>query len=147
MSKAFRWDDGAARVESLRGKISAGVERFRSESYRSATLPGAVSMADYIAGKPKPVIARRRTDDTVKGRGKVQRLVLNASASGAIGASVLERRGAAVMALADAIEKRGGRVEIVVALGIRQGVDQLHAYVTVKRASQRLNLNSVAFAM
>lgn len=147
MGKVFRWDEGAAQVDAMRSAINLGIEKFRSETYRSATLPGAVSMPDYIAGHPKPVVARRRTTEKHKGAGKVVRLVINPSASGAIDKAVLMRRGAAVMALAEAIEKRGGRVEIVARSGVKSGHTSTAMEVLIKSAGTRLNLHSVAFAL
>jgi len=147
MAKVFRWDEGAAQVTAMRAQLNLGIERFRSESYRSAQLPGAVSMADYIARRPKPVIARRRTDEKAKGHGKVVRIVVNPSASAAIDGEVIMRRGAAVMALAEAIEKRGGRVEILMRYGVTSGDTQGQYETVIKRAGVALNLNTVAFAM
>jgi hypothetical protein len=148
-AKVFRWDEGAERVQAMRAKISAGVERFKVETYRSAQLPGVVVMDDYIKGKPRPVIALRKSQDKLPNAGKVVRLAINAFASGSVSTEVLITRGAAVMALADAIEKRGGKVEVVIryTAGNRSGSTKVNYEVTVKRAGQNLNLNSVAFAM
>lgn len=148
-AKVFRWDEGAALVQAMRAKISAGVERFKVETYRSAQLPGVVVMDDYIKGKPRPVIALRKSQEKLPNAGKVVRLAINAFASGSVDTEVLITRGAAVMALADAIEKRGGKVEIVIRFttGNRTGSQLVNYEVTVKRPGQALNLNSVAFAM
>ena len=148
MAKVFRWDEGAARVQAMRSKISAGVERFRIETYRSAQLPGVVVMDDYIKGKPRPVIALKKSQEKLPNAGKVVRIVVNAFASGGVEPEVLELRGAAVMALADAIEKRGGKCEIVIRFTTKgKHRHQVNYSITVKRPGQNLNLNSVAFAM
>ena len=72
---------------------------------------------------------------------------MNLACSAAISNTSLEARGAAVLAMVDAIEASGYACEVVVGSHSQVGRNTYDYKVTVKRAGDKLNLNSVAFAM
>lgn len=145
---AFNWPEGARRIESIRARVALKNQRARQVTRMREAGPGVVSMGAFMAGHPQP-FATREADPrrTRKGKGKVVRIVLNAVVSSGVSRRAIEQRGGAVLALADALTQAGRQVEIQVGMANRVGVNAIDYMVTVKKAEQRLNLNSVAFAI
>jgi len=77
------------------------------------------------------------------------RIVLNACVSWNVSPEVLQARGAAVAALASALELAGRRTEIVVAAAIdaKVGKGHLETYFPAKREGEPLQLDQLAFSV
>jgi predicted RNA binding protein YcfA (HicA-like mRNA interferase family) len=145
---AFNWTDGVRRMSKIRADIAQG-KQWRKVIYRRPNMPGSLIMGDYLAGHPEPYAAiRRKPDDNARrGKSPVIKVFVNLACSAAISNSALEARGAAVLAMTDAIEAAGYAAEVVVGSHSQVGRNTYDYRITVKRAGDKLNVNSVAFAM
>lgn len=145
---AFHWPEGVERIENVKARISLKSQRVMQQVEMREAGPGVLSMGHYLAGHPQPYMALVDSERVASGSGAVVKILMNISVSSAISKEVIERRGAAVLALVAALEQTGRRVEIVVGTGGRGQRNWTHDYrVTVKKAQAKLNLNSVAFAL
>jgi len=145
---AFNWPEGVKRMSKIRADIAMG-KQWRKVIYRRPNMPGSLIMGDYLAGHPEPYAAiRRKPDDNArKGKSPVIKVFINLACSAAIRNDALEARGAAVLAMVDAIESAGYAAEVVVGSHSQVGRNTYDYKITVKRAGDKLNVNSVAFAM
>jgi hypothetical protein len=145
---AFNWQDGVQRMSKIRANIAMG-KQWRKVIYRRPNMPGSLMMGDYLAGHPEPYAAiKRKPDDNArKGKSPVVKVFVNLACSASISNDALEARGAAVLALVDAIEAAGYAAEVVVGSHSKVGRNTYDYRVAVKRAGDKLALNSVAFAM
>ena len=77
------------------------------------------------------------------------RIVLNACVAAHVGTEVLQAKGAAVAALAQALERAGKRVEIVVAAAIEAVATSSHleTYFPAKREDEPMQLDQLAFSV
>lgn len=146
---AFSWAEGAKRIEKMRSKIAIKGQAPRNIAALAEQGPGVISMASYVQGHPQPWVVLRKGQQMRRGQAKVVKILVNSTFSAGIKGTVVERRGAAILALADSLERAGRRVEITLAMpngggGATEGVEYR---VIVKRASERLNLQSLAFAV
>jgi hypothetical protein len=145
---AFNWPEGVAQVEEMKARIALASQRTRTKVVAREAGPGVLSMGKFIAGHPQPYMSLVPDSRVRRGKGKVVRIAINSAVGGYVSTDVIMKRGAAVLALSQALEQTGHRVEIMVGdstSGQRNSV--YHFRVTVKRAEQKLNLNSVAFAV
>ena len=145
---AFNWPEGVKRMSAVRANIAQG-KAWRKTVYRRPNMPGSLMMGDYLIGHPEPYAAiRRKPENTMrKGKTPVVRVFVNLACSAGISNTSLEARGAAVLAMVDAIEAAGYSAEVVVGAHSGKGSASYDFRVMVKRASDKLNLNSVAFAL
>jgi hypothetical protein len=137
------WADGAARVQKRRAAIGKMVHGASHAVQYARRGPGALSMERYQNGHPRPygVLVE------VKGKPKVVRILVNVCVSAVVSSERIERRGAAVCALVDALESNGRTVELSIVSAHETGYAIPTYYATIKRAGARLNLSSVAFAV
>lgn len=147
-SFAFKWDDGVKRMSKIRSQIAMGKE-WRKVIYRRPNMPGSLMMGDYLQGHPEPYAAIKRKPDqnARKGKSPVVKIFINTACSAAISNATLEARGAAILAMTDAIESAGYSAEVVVGSRSSRNRNVYDYRVMVKRGGDKLNLNSVAFAM
>lgn len=145
---AFNWADGVARIEHIKAAIQMKSQRTRKVAVAREAGPGVVSMGKFLAGHPQPYMNLEDSGRVAKGKGKIVKVVFNYCVSGGIAKEIIESRGAAMLALVAALEQAGRRVEIVAAFAVAGARNSRIEYaVTVKRPQQKLNLNSVAFAL
>jgi hypothetical protein len=140
------WPEGLARVEAIRANISAVVARELTRPAWAFDVAGAVpDVARYLAGEPENMLTP--CEETAPAR--IVRLVVNLTASCNITADAMYQRGAAALALVDAIESTGARVEIAAADCIRsRSTDNMRALVvTLKRAEDHAEPDRLAFAL
>lgn len=133
------WVDGARRINRRRAAISALTEGEGNTVLYKRRGPGALSSTRYIQGHPRPYLCVEKTPAPKR----AVRILVNVCQSGGVSPESIERRGAAVCSLVDALEANGRTVEVVTVAP--------HGYATyfctVKRSGQRLNLPSLAFAL
>jgi hypothetical protein len=144
---AFNWPEGAERVNALRAKVSLGNIRKEKEVLATRKAPGRIDMGRAMMGHPyafQRVIDSDR--DTTGSSRNVVDIVLNACVSAFVSTDTIEARGAAMLALAEALEQRGKRVRITVGMANESGCG-IEYKIVVKQPGQPLNLNSVAFAV
>lgn len=145
---AFNWREGVERINKVRARIALANQRNRKRAVSREVGPGVLSMGHYLSGHPQPYVCLEDDDRQAKGKGKVVRILVNIQASAMVDTETIERRGAAMLAAIDALEQSGRRVELTLVaaiVGKRGGRSEY--YVTLKKAQQKLNLNSVAFAV
>lgn len=144
---AFNWPDGADRVNKLRAKVSLGNIRKEKTVVPIRKAPGRIDMGRVMQGHPYAFQRVLDSDrDTVGASRNVVDIVLNACVSAGVQPKVIEARGAAMLALAEALEQRGKRVRITVGMA-NDGGCGIDYKIVVKQPGQPLNLNSVAFAV
>jgi hypothetical protein len=149
------WADGADAIRKMLRPMSRAVaERtFHRVPNFAATRPGALHMGRYVIGHPKPFLTAYEVEETTPRRGgKVVHIVMNGTASAFVERSIMERRGAAVAALVDTLERAGKRVELDLVLCARParvggGSRQMQTWVRIKNAGDPVNLENLAFAI
>jgi hypothetical protein len=140
------WPEGLASVEAIRANVSAVVARELTRAAWTFDVAGAVpDVARYLAGEPENMLTP--CEETAPAR--IVRLVVHMGASASITAAAMYKRGAAALALVDAIENTGARVEIVVASchESRASGNRRALVVTVKRAEDHTEPDRLAFAL
>lgn len=145
---AFNWKDGVKRMSAIRADIAMG-KQWRKVMARRPNRPGALLMGDYLAGHPEPFATIQRKPDSNgrKGKSPVVKVFINLACSAAISNKSLEARGSAVLAMVDAIESAGYAAEVIVGSHSQVGRETYDYRIKVKAAHEKLNVNSVAFAM
>lgn len=144
------WKEGAETINKLRASIKPKGLNPRSYVRRSVVGPGTFNMGAIVQGRPDAYVQLRKTNEIQHGKGKIIRIVENVVVSGGIRPEVIEMRGAAMVALADSLESQGRRCEIILAMGTSfdyQGKAVRETFITVKKASDRVNIPKLAFAM
>jgi hypothetical protein len=133
-------------VDAIRANVSAVVARELTRPAWAFDVAGAVpDVARYLAGEPENMLTP--CEETAPAR--VVRLVVNICASADITAAAMYKRGAAALAMVDAIESTGARVEIAVANchQSRASGNRRAVVVTVKRAEDHAEPDRLAFAL
>lgn len=147
---AHGWDEGARQVEARKVAVRASVGTASRREVRMREVgPGTLSMGAYLSGHPQPYVTLNNRNVARRGKGKIVRIRVNFTASGAVPTSIITRRGGAVCALIEALEAAGRRVELTAVVSVKgttQGSKWI-ARIMVKRAEQRLNLPVVAYAL
>lgn len=144
---AFNWPEGANRVNALKAKVSLGNVRKAKTIVATRKAPGRIDMGRVMQGHPYGFQRVTDSDADTKGSSRnVVDILINACVSSGVNAKVIEERGAAMLALAEALEQRGKRVRITVGMANRSGCG-IDYRIVVKQPGQPLNLNSVAFAV
>jgi len=147
---AVGWPDGLARVDAIRAEISQHVNRQLTALGWQYDVAGALpDVARYLAGDPENML--NPTAEPAPRR--VVRVVVSMSASCKVNADVLYQRGAVAVALVDALETCGTRVDVVVAHchSASSNPDNLAntraLAVTVKGAEDAADVDRLAFAL
>ena len=117
-----------------------------TEFKRSEEDGVGVDVDSYLLGEPDCLL--RPVEVTPPGSESV-RIVLNACVAWNVAPAILQAKGAAVVALASALEKAGRRVEIVVAAGIdaKLTCGHLETYFPAKQEDEPLQLDQLAFTV
>lgn len=144
------WREGAELIAPMFAALTAKVESkilVQTPAY-APVGPGTLDMGRYLMGHPAPYMVWEdsyESDDSPSGR--IVHIVLNMTTSANIDKRVMFRKGAAVAALVDVLERAGRRVELDAAIcESRQGMGA-RASVTVrlKGASDALEIEQLAF--
>lgn len=140
------WPDGLAMIESL----TAQIEKYSGSYVKKPEIQWDVAgdFADaglFVTGVPECM--GFFTETIAPGAGKVLRILANLSTSCGVSTDAMMRRGAAAVALADALENAGRSCEIIVATDQRYNGDTLINLVPVKRAGEAIELDRLAFIL
>jgi hypothetical protein len=143
------WADGVTRVRPLADAIFAHVADkvfVRQPDWTYAG--GAVNVGRYVAGHPKAFNTWTMEPRTVDGS-KIIRILYNTGASARVEAGMMFNRGAAAIALVDALERSGRRVQVDVVNRVenKTGTHTMTIWGRLKEASDPTNLNVLAFAL
>jgi hypothetical protein len=143
----YGWPENTRRLRELAASITDDVvQRVRITEFRRSEEDGiGVDLDCYLAGEPDCLL--RLHEQPAPGCESV-RIVLNACAAAHVGTEMLQAKGAAVAALAQALERAGKRVEIVVAAAIDGvGSSHLETYFPAKREDEPMQLDQLAFSV
>lgn len=142
------WPEGRERVERIRARIVDRVtSRMRVTEYEATVAGPIFDLGAYLQDDPEFMLVPVERETTDTNNGPVVRVLINLSASSSVDPDIITRRGAATLALADALERAGKRVEIVATFGASRGTARAMQYVTVKRSGDYLNVDAAAFAL
>jgi hypothetical protein len=143
------WEEGVARVRPLAEAIFAHVADkvfVRQPDWTYAG--GAVNVGRFVAGHPMAFNTWTNEPRTADGS-KIIRIVYNTGASARVDAATMFNRGAAAIALVDALGRSGRRVQVDVVSRVRNsdGTRTMTIWGRLKEAGDPLNLNVLAFAL
>lgn len=145
----YGWHDIRADIDATLSQITprlAEVTRRRITRSRSVA-GGAVNVARLLSGDPRCMTRTRLTAQPTTG--PLIRILVNGSASCAVSAERIKRRGAAVVSLVEAITLCGANSTVTIAFPGSSGAkDQyLHAsFVDIKREESALDIDALMFA-
>ena|ERR1043166_10252420 len=144
------WPEGAARVKQIATALSDRIQGSLNERQIAAwDVTGAdVDVGRFVVGEPENMIDF--VPDVVNAPAKFLRVVINISASHAFTVDQITRKGAAVVALVDALESQGYRVEIDAVECSASDRRPTHTHTTVirlKQAGEPCEIDRLAFAM
>jgi len=138
------WPEGREQASKFISRLNISGRVIRPEIVYDVTGEGGVDISRYLVGDPECVMDFAESEQTHSmNNGPIVQIVYNISASCGIDPSRMMRRGAATMALVDALESAGKRVELTV-------VDQNDYYewrATVKHTDAALQIDQLAFAL
>lgn len=133
-------------VSGIRDEVTQ-ITRKRIVTRRSVA-GGAVNVGRMMSGDPR-CMKRIRFEPT-PATGRVVKIVVNAAASSAVSPEQIRKRGAAIVALVEAIHLSGASTEITVAQRVVGRTSTNRGYqvrIKVKRAEDRLDINTLMFAV
>lgn len=144
------WPEGLALIE----KLTAGVERYSGSLVKKPEVQWDVAgdFADaglYATGVPE-CMGSFTEAEAVEGSGKVLRIIINGFYSSGFDAATIMRRGAATLALIDALENAGRSCELVMALSgsgsMNKSSNDIHTeLVPLKQAGEAAEMDRLAF--
>lgn len=137
------WAEGWERVAKMGATFARSVnDKVDVPTVEYDVTGDYVDIGAYLAGEPECMgyFTTREVDRPVC------HIVLNGIFSSGITTSQIERRGAACLALIDALERSGRRCEVTLSVITGPG-NPLEARVTLKRADDQLNPGLLAFAL
>jgi hypothetical protein len=142
------WPENTRRLQDLAASITDDIiQRVAVTEFKRSEEDGiGVDVDSYLMGEPDCLL--RPYEVTPPGSESV-RIVLNACVSWDVEASVLQAKGAAVVALANALERAGRRVEIIVAAAI-SGMgyrSHLETWFPAKQEGEPIQFDQLAFSV
>jgi hypothetical protein len=152
------WREGLKEVEKFRARIAPIVtDKVLRPRQIYAQAGYCVDVGSFLANEPECFIAREFEERNYPGR--IYKIVCSNSFSADIKTETIIQRGAMVCALVDAIEYSGHRAEVISNnaysassdLGSRAGKNKNYGWleisVTIKKASQPLEMSDLAFCL
>lgn len=146
------WPEGRAMVEKFRTVISDRIQSSMGvQQICDWQLAGSeVDVGRFVTGEPECMIEFHEVAAD-KPSTKFAKVVFNMSTSGGVGFEQMQLKGAAVVALVDALEGQGVRVEVDLAMESQQGGTEtgrgVRMAVTVKTAEEPVEIDRLAFAL
>jgi hypothetical protein len=142
----FGWQEGTASIGKLAARITDRIgDRAKVEHMVRDVVGEFPDVAAYLDGEPENMI--RFEDEDKQACGRIVRLSVNAAVSSGVGAEVIARRGAVVVALADAIERTGHLAEITFRMDASCYSKDMAIQATVKKTDEPMNVARIAFAL
>lgn len=142
------WEGVVAETDALASRITDAVVKQRVitrwEQQRDVA-GGRVDVGRYLAGEPDCMIRSRRRQR--RGAAKVVRIVVPTTYSASVSEDVVRRRGAAVVALVDVLNRAGNRLEIWSWNQIMIGNNRESIATKVQDAADPVNMGRIMFAL
>lgn len=139
------WPEGRKQAQRFINRLDVSGRIAKPEIIYDVVGNCGIDMGRFVMGDPECVMDMiDSSEESIRNSegGKIIHLVYNISASAGISADIMMRRGAATMALVDALETAGRRVEITI-------VDQNQSYewrATAKAPGCSMQIDQLAFA-
>lgn len=144
-------DKFADLTRQARDKIARHVERRFSPAF-SRTGSGSISMGRYMEGRPDCVVRMKPGREELRkggGQQRVIKLFVGLSASWNIHPDEIEKRGAYICGIVEALAAAGRQVELWGGALSRTyyGEAQIMEMICIKKASERLHIETARFAL
>lgn len=141
------WHKGAEDIATMSRPVIDGLTSIIERPVYNFDVEGqSLDIGQYLNGDPECFV--RQSVENVEGWGVQHlRIVYNQSVSAAVDAETLLSRGSLVVALVEALEFAGRRVELWVGASINFGNGQSEMYTRVKRSEGELDLPMLAFSV
>ena len=144
------WPEGLEDIKAMSERIWKVVGQEILKTTFTYDVAGAQPDVDrFLLGEPENMIQFRQEESV--GHGRIVKVHVNGVASAGVGVGTMFLRGAAVVALVDALEHLGFSCEVATADAIARewrGDEQVLQYnVMLKRAGGALDLDRLAFAL
>ena len=140
------WPEGRRSVEAITERLNITGRVARPDIVFDVIGEGGFDIGLALAGIPECAMDWRDSDQMVaNSNGPIVRMVVDISTSAGIGANVIKRRGAALLALVDALEAAGRRVEIEAVYFCSRRNYQIT--IMLKAAGDALQIDQIAFAL
>ena len=144
------WAEGLEKIKAMSEEIWKVVgQEIKKQTFQYDVCGDVVDVDRYLSGEPENMI--QFTEEQAVGHGKVIKIWVNTVASAGVTTETMFYRGAAVVALVDALEKLGFSCEVATidAISERWTGDKnvLRYNVTLRSAGEALDLDRLAFAL
>lgn len=139
------WQEGLEKIDELRAAIvgTAGWGVFPEAEH---DVEGAlVDVGAYVAGEPECMM--RFVDQPAKRNGGLLRVIVNVTGNGDISADAFMQRGAAIVAMVDAMERGGKSVEIVAVECSGTQSQKTALAVTLKSQGEAVEMGRIAYTL
>lgn len=131
-----------AATRTLRAELPDLVERYDWQA-RFAEAGDDVDVGLYLSGEPECFASFEQARQPGQ---RIARLCIHGGASSMFTPEQLARQGQSALAVVDALEAAGVRVEVTWGLGFEQGAYKRFFEVPLKRAEEPLDMSRLAFA-
>jgi hypothetical protein len=142
------WEGVVAETDALASRITDAVVKQRIvtrwESARD-TYGGRVDVGRYLAGEPDCMVRTKRVKR--RGNAKVVRIVIPTTYSCSVSETTVRKRGAAVVALVDVLNRAGNRLEVWAHNQIRVGDNRESIATMVQDPAEPVNMARIMFAL
>lgn len=144
------WKDGLEQFNTIVEDMDITSKVCRPTIVFDVTGNGGFDMGRVLSGQPESVMDW--TDSDIKfdsPNGPVIKIVVDCGLSSGVNASLFTMRGSAVLALVDALEEAGRRVELetVWTSGDLNGSEMWYLQVPLKSAESALQIDQIAYAL
>lgn len=142
----YGWPEGLKAVKRLADdlytKVGVLIEREKTFHDFSGSY---VDVGRYVDGDPENMVEFEPCD--ALGPGNILKVVVSGSVSCGYTTDQIQRRGAAILALLDAIESTGARTEVILSTCTGSSGHCYESLVTIKKANEPLSLDAIVFAV
>lgn len=138
------WPEGTDKIRTLSAVLTDKVlAQMRIPELTSHDEGLVLDVERYREGDPECLLRWEDSDDIMEGQGDV-RILVNVCVSSMVSSEVLQGRGAAVVALVQALELAGKRVELTIAANVS---DKIETQFIAKPMGEPLQLDQLAFSV
>jgi len=144
------WPEVSAEIERLASRITAGVLQHVERPEVFFGYEGVqYDVGRLLDGEPEHWQYWSPVEETLRGSGRVCRILYNVAISGGIDGSIIRARGAAVGALCRALDYVGIRAEVTITDGTGGTAPNAQGFVnvTLKQADQDIDYPVFAYAI
>jgi hypothetical protein len=137
------WPEGADNIKLLSGTLTDKVlAQIKVPELRHHDEGVALDVERYREGDPDCVMRWEEGEEVMRGQGQI-RILVNVCVSAAVDSSVLQARGAAIVALTHALELVGKRVELTMAANTANNIE---THFIAKAMEEPVQLDQLAFS-